>query len=149
LIFGCKRCVARPIFVPTDDRSTGEQGMRGQTVNAARGQRGVSLIGLLLWAIIIGFVALLLIRVLPTVNEYMTIQRAVNKIAVEGGTTVPEIRGAFEKQKQIEYSITSIEGKDLDITKENDKVVVGFAYDKQIELIAPVFLLIKYQGRSK
>ena len=62
---------------------------------------------------------------------------------------MPEIRAAFERQKEIEYSITSITGKDLEITKENDKVVISFAYDKEIELMAPVYLLIKYEGRSK
>ena len=61
---------------------------------------------------------------------------------------MPEIRNAFERQKDIEYSITSISGKDLSITKENDKVVVSFAYDKEIELMKPVFLLIKFEGRS-
>ena len=86
---------------------------------------------------------------LPTVNEYYTIQRAVDKSAKEGGTTVPEIRAAFEKQKQIEYSISSISGKDLQVTKENEQVVVSFAYDKEIELMPPVYLLIKYEGRSK
>jgi hypothetical protein len=62
---------------------------------------------------------------------------------------VPEIRQAFDKQKEIEYSITSIGGKDLDITKENDKVVIGFKYDKEVELYGPVSLLIHYEGRSK
>jgi hypothetical protein len=114
-----------------------------------RGQRGVTLLGLLAWAIIIGFVALLGMRVFPTVNEYYTIQRAVNKIAGEGLTTVPEIRAAFEKQKDIEYSISSITSKDLDITKENDRVVINFAYDKEVEIMSPVFLLIKYKGGSK
>lgn len=116
---------------------------------SSRRQRGVTLFGLMFWAIVIGVTALVVMRVLPTVNEYYTIQRAVDKIAREGGTTVPEIRAAFEKQKQIEYSITSIDGKDLQITKENEKVVVSFAYDKEIELVAPVYLLIKYEGRSK
>ena len=103
----------------------------------------------MLWAIIVGFGALLVMRVLPTVNEYFTIQKAVNKIAQEGGTTVPEIRSAFERTKDIEYTITSISAKDLSITKENDKVVISFAYDKEIELMKPVYLLIKYEGRSK
>ena len=116
---------------------------------SSRRQRGVTLFGLMFWAVVIGFGALITMRVLPTVNEYFTIQRAVEKIAKEGGSTVPEIRNAFEKQKQIEYSISSIEGKDLKITKENEKVVVSFAYDKEIELMAPVYLLIKYEGRSK
>ena len=115
----------------------------------AKRQRGVTLFGLLFWAILIGMIALVAMKVLPTLNEYFTIMRAVNKVAKEGGSTVPEIRAAFEKQKEIEYSISSIGGKDLQITKENDKVVVSFAYDKEIELASPVFLLIKYEGRSK
>ncbi len=116
---------------------------------SSRRQRGVTLFGLMFWAILIGVTALVGMRVLPTINEYYTIQRAVDKIAREGGSTVAEIRNAFEKQKQIEYSISSISGKDLQITKENEQVVVSFAYDKEIELIAPVYLLIKYEGRSK
>jgi Tfp pilus assembly protein PilX len=52
-------------------------------------QRGVTMFGLLFWAIVVGFVALIGMRVLPTLNEYFTIQRAVNKIAAEGATTVP------------------------------------------------------------
>jgi len=97
---------------------------------------------------VVGFVALITMRVLPTVNEFLTIQKAVNKAAVEGGNTVPGIRAAFDRQKDIEYSISSIGSRDLDITKENDHIVVRFAYDKEIELLSPVFLLIKYQGRS-
>ena len=112
-------------------------------------QRGVTMFGLLFWAIVVGFFALVGMRVLPTMNEYFTIQRAINKIATEGATTVPEIRSAFEKQKDIEYAITSIGGKDLVVTKENDKVVIQFAYDKEIELMKPVYILIKYEGRSK
>jgi hypothetical protein len=118
-------------------------------VRARPAQRGVTLIGLLFWAIIIACVALVGLKVLPTVNEYFTIQRAVNKIAKEGGSTVQEIRTAFDRQKDIEYSIASISGKDLEITKENEKVVVKFAYDKEIELIEPVYLLLKYRGRSQ
>ena len=112
-------------------------------------QRGITLFGLLFWAILIGAGTLVALKVLPTVNEYFTIQRAVDKVAAEGGTTVPQIRTAFDRQKDIEYSISSISGKDLQITKEDDRVVIRYAYDKEIELIKPVFLLIKYEGRSK
>ena len=122
-------------------------GVGSRPVHGRIGQRGVTLFGLLVWAIVIGFVALVGMRVLPALNEYFTIKRTVNKISTEG-STVPEIRAAFERQKDIEYSITSITSKDLSITKENDKVVVGFAYDKEVELMQPVFLLIKFQGRS-
>jgi len=111
--------------------------------------RGITLIGLLFWAILVAFVALMVVRVLPTVNEFSTIHRAVQKIAQSAPATVAEARAAFEKQKEVEYSISSIGGKDLVVTKENDKVVIRFAYDKEVEIFEPVFLLIKYRGEGK
>jgi Tfp pilus assembly major pilin PilA len=121
----------------------------GQSPSRARAPRGFSLIGLMFWAIVIGFIGYVAVRVLPTVNEYLTIQRAVNRVAAESPATVAEVRKAFEKQKDIEYAISSISGKDLEITKENERLVIRFAYDKEIALVEPVFLLVKYQGRSK
>lgn len=112
-------------------------------------QRGLTLIGLLAWAILVGFVGYLAVRVLPTVTEFYTIQAAVDRLAASPANTVPEIRQAFNKQLQIDQSISSVEAKDLDITKENNRVVISFAYEKEIEIVGPVFLLIKYAGRSK
>jgi len=115
---------------------------------ALRSQRGVTLFSLLFWAIVVGFVAYLVLRVFPTVNEYLTIKRTIDKVAASSPATVAEARAAFERQKDIEYAISTIGGKDLEVTKENDKVVIAFAYDKEIPIYGPVFLLIKYEGRS-
>ena len=112
-------------------------------------QRGLTLFGLLFWALAIGFIGYLLVRVLPTVNEYLTIQRAVDKIAADQPATVAEARSAFDRQKDLEYSITAVTGKDLEVTKENDRVVLAFSYDKVIPVMGPVYILIKYEGRSK
>jgi uncharacterized membrane protein YhiD involved in acid resistance len=112
-------------------------------------QRGITLLGLLFWAILAAFAALIAVRVLPTLNEFATIKRAVEKIAKENPGSVAQVRTAFEKQKEVEYSISSIGGKDLEVTKENDRLVIRFAYDKEIELISPVFLVIKYRGESR
>jgi hypothetical protein len=122
---------------------------RGARRRTAPGQRGVTLFGLLFWALLVGFGAYLVIRIFPTVNEYLTIQSTVEKIARANPTTVAEARLAFDKQKDIEYSISSISGKDLLVTKENDKVVVAYAYDKLVPIWGPVYILIKYEGRSR
>ncbi len=116
---------------------------------AGQGQRGVTLFGLMFWALLIGFAAYIVIRVFPTVNEYLTVQSTVEKIARANPGTVAEARSAFDKQKDVEYSISTISGKDLIVTKENDKVVIAFAYDKYIPLYGNVYLLIKYEGRSR
>ena len=112
-------------------------------------QRGVTLFGLMFWAVSVGIVAYVLVRTVPTLNEYFTVQRAVEQVARSQPATVAEARAAFDKQKELEYSISSITGKDLIITKENDKVVVAFAYDKLVPLYGPVYILIKYEGRSR
>ena len=112
-------------------------------------QRGVTMFGLLFWGIIVAFFGYLLVRALPTVNEYATIKRTVDKIAREDPATVAQARQAFDRQKDIEYSISSISGKDLLVTKEDEKVVIAFAYEKEIPIAGPVYILIKYEGRSK
>jgi hypothetical protein len=113
------------------------------------GQRGITMFGLLFWALVIGFFAYVLVRTLPTLNEYFTIQRTVEKVAAAQPATVAEARAAFERQKEIEYSIVSITGKDLQITKENDRVVIAYAYNKEVPIYGPVYILLKYEGRSK
>lgn len=112
-------------------------------------QRGVTLFGLMFWAVLVGATAYMLVRVLPTLNEYFTVQRAVEQVASAQPSTVAEARAAFDKQRELEYSIVSLTGKDLIITKENDKVVVAFAYDKLVPIYGPVSILIKYEGRSR
>ncbi|RZI83179.1 MAG: DUF4845 domain-containing protein [Rubrivivax sp.] len=113
-----------------------------------RTQSGITLIGLLFWAVILCSIALVVMKVVPAVMEYQTIQKMVTN-AAGAGSTVPEIRAAFDRSKQIEYNVEALNSRDLEITKENDKVVVRFAYDKEIPLIEPVYLVIKFKGQSK
>ena len=54
----------------------------------------------------------------------------------------------FDKATEVD-AISSIAGKDLVITKEGDKVVVSFAYQREIHLAGPAWLTMKYAGRSK
>ena len=122
---------------------------RSPLPTSPRHQRGISLFGLLFWAIVIGFAGYVLVITLPTVNEYLTIKRTVEKIAASNPTTVAEARAAFDRQKDVEYAIASISGEDLIVTKENDRVVISFAYNKELPLSGPVYLLLKYEGRSK
>lgn len=114
-----------------------------------RRQRGVTLFGLVFWAIVVGAVAYIGLRIFPTVNEYLTIKRTIEKVAAASPSTVAEVRAAFDRQKDIEYSIETISGADLEVSKENDRLVIAFAYDKEIALYGPVYLLIKYEGRSR
>jgi hypothetical protein len=127
----------------------GESNLMKQAVAGARVQRGMGLFGLLFLLVLIGAVVLVGLKVFPTVNEYLTIKRAVNKIAASSPNNVDDVRRAFEATKAVEYSIVSIGGKDLIVTKNGDDLNIAFAYNVEIELIPPVFLLMKYRGQAK
>jgi Domain of unknown function (DUF4845) len=115
----------------------------------ARRQRGLTLFGLLVWAIFIGFLGLMAIRVWPSLNEYTTIQQSLTRImkADPRPSSALDIRKAFDHQRTVEYSIETIKGADLEIeTRPDSRLEVSFAYDKEVPIFGPVYLLIKYSG---
>ena len=109
-------------------------------------QRGISFIGLLFVGAVVAVGFVLAAQVLPTLIELQAITKAANKASAGG--TVPEIRAIFDKAGAID-DIHSISGKDLEVTKEGDKTVVAFAYNREIHMAGPAYLLLKYNGRSK
>jgi hypothetical protein len=111
-------------------------------------QRGLSVLGLVIVAIIVGFFALMAIRVFPSVNEYLTIRKAVNTIMKSGPASPGDVRKAFDKQKEIEYSIQSLDSKDLVITQNGERLTTRFAYSVEVPIVEPVYLLIKYDGEA-
>lgn len=110
-------------------------------------QRGISLIGLLFVGGVLAFCGVIGAQVIPTLIEYQAIMKATKKVAASGDS-VASIRSNFDKAQQID-DFKSVSGKDLDISKNGDKVVVSFAYTKEIHLGGPAFLLLKYEGSSK
>ncbi len=64
------------------------------------------------------------------------------------GTTVAEIRGNFDRSATIDQ-INSISGRDLEIGKVAGQVVVSFAYERDIHLFGPAYLVMRYEGSSK
>lgn len=109
-------------------------------------QRGLSFLGLLFFGGILAFLGVMVAQAVPTYIEFMAVQKAANKAAA--GTSVVEVRNIFDKAAQID-DIRSVSGKDLEVSKEGDRVVVSFAYNREIHMGGPAWLLLKYSGRSK
>jgi hypothetical protein len=110
------------------------------------GQRGFSFLGLLFVGIVLAVSGVIVAQVIPTAIEYQAILKAANKAT--DGSTVAEVRTIFDRAAAID-NISSVTAKDIEVTKENDKVVVSFAYQREIHLVGPAFLTLKYSGKSK
>ena len=116
---------------------------------SCRRQQGLTLIGLLLSGIIIAMVALVAMRVVPTVIEYFNIKKAVVRATSASPSGLPsEIRTAFDRSQAAD-DFSAIAAKDLVINKVNDRTVVSFAYEKRVPLFGPASLLIEYKGDSR
>ena len=111
-----------------------------------RRQQGISFLGLLFVVVVLGCVGVIAAQVIPTLIEYQAIEKAVNK--AKEGTTVPEVRAIFDRAQAVD-DFTAVSGKDLDVRKVGEKVVVSYAYEREIHLVGPAFLLLKYKGQSR
>ena len=113
--------------------------------NARRSrQRGLTFLGV----IFIGIFAVAAFAIggqsVPILLEYQAVKKAATKAAREE-STVAGIRAAFDRAGAID-DISSISGKDLEVTKRNDKVVVSFKYEREIALFGPVYLVYRFQN---
>jgi hypothetical protein len=116
------------------------------TVQFKSGQRGVSFLGILVVGGLLAVAGVITAQIVPTAIEYQSVLKAVNK--AREGNSVVEVRTIFDKAAAID-NINAITGKDLEVTKEGDKIVVSFAYQREIHLAGPGYLTLKYAGRSK
>ncbi len=112
-------------------------------------QRGVALSGLIFWGIVLVLVAVLGMKVAPTVIEYYKILKDAKATVAKVGpeATVADVRIAFDRFAEID--MLQFSGKDLEISKDGGKVVIEFAYEKRIPLFWNVSLVIDYQGSTK
>jgi hypothetical protein len=122
--------------------------MRGMGMRGARykQQAGVSLIGAMMIMILLALVFLIGAKVVPTVTEYRAIQSLVQKDAA-ASHTIQEAKDYFDRYASVD-DVETIAGKDLDVQRSSDGVVITYAYEKKISLAGPVSLAIDYAGKS-
>ena len=109
-------------------------------------ERGLTFIGLVLIGIVVAMLALVSMQIVPTLIEYQAVSKAAKHAAQ--GNTVAEVRSLFDKAATID-DIHSIQAKDLEISKDNDRVIVKFAYEREIHLAGPAWLVMRYSGSSQ
>lgn len=109
-------------------------------------QRGLTFIGLLVVGGLLAFTGVVVAQLVPTYIEFLAVEKAAQKASA--GTTVADVRNIFDKAAQID-DIRSIAGKDLEVGKEGDRVVVSFAYTREVHIAGPAYIVMKYEGRSQ
>jgi hypothetical protein len=100
-------------------------------------QKGLTLSGFLLWAIVLIVVLLVGFKVGPAYYENFLIEKQLQIIAADPAMrNAPrhEVEGAFSRRATIE-NINSVEPRDLEITRQGDDIVISASYTVRVPLI--------------
>ena len=112
-------------------------------------ERGVTLIGFVLLIALIGAAGIVAIRTIPIYSEYFTIKRILREINVENPETTPlQIRSQFDLKSSADY-VYDIKSRDLDIGKENGRIIVSVRYQKTVPLVYNASLLFDFQADNR
>jgi hypothetical protein len=114
-----------------------------------RKQRGISFIAFIFLAFFVAAAAILGFKVTPVYIEYYTIKKILLSTAKDAADASPvEIRKLFDKRLSADY-VDSVDGKDLEITKEEGHIVLSVGYTKKLPLVANVSLLFDFQTSAR
>ena len=112
-------------------------------------QHGVTLIGFVLMAALVAGAGILVFRAIPIYNEYFTVRKILRSIDVgNNDVTSQQIRSQFDLKASADY-VYDIKSRDLDITKENGRIIISIAYSKTVPLGGNVSLLFDFDANNR
>ena len=122
--------------------------MKGSKRYRIGAENGVSLSGLIVVLIVLGALALVVIKVTPAFFEYRAVKSSIVKAKADAGSgSVREIQQAFDRNAGVN-DVTAIAGRDLVITRDGGATEISFAYEKRIPLAGNVSLLFDFAGTT-
>ena len=114
-----------------------------------RGQRGLTMTGFLVTAVILVILALLGFKIAPPYMEYYTIQRQIKIVANEVSTPDRRaVENAFDRRAVVE-NITAITARDLEITKDGDNVILTADYAVKVPLVGNLNACMDFRASSE
>ena len=81
------------------------------------------------------------------VYQLLRDRKTIGEIVCETELAPAEVRAIFDRSQAIDDF--KLSGKDLDVKKDGDKVVVSYSYEREIPLFGPAVLLMRYKGQSR
>ncbi|MDP5053745.1 MAG: DUF4845 domain-containing protein [Congregibacter sp.] len=109
-------------------------------------QQGLGLLSMLVIAMMAGFFVMSAIRIIPGYVEYKTVRELIVEAAEEFDPeqgTISDIRrmlaGSFNMNQ-----IKALQLKDVEIIRENGKVVIDASYEDRIPLFWRIDAVVKY-----
>lgn len=109
-------------------------------------QRGMSIMGFLLIAMMVGFFVMMGIRIAPGYIEYLTVRDIVKRVASEFDRDVDRI--ADMRRSFADYlntnQVKSISYKEIVIERREGRIIIDASYEERIPIAWRIDAVIKY-----
>jgi len=118
-------------------------------------QRGITFIGLLFVLVVLGFVAYIVMKLVPVYIESFKIDTAMNSVVQEpgiGGMTTKEIGRLFTKRLDIDSvtRITELNYRDyVTITNNQGRVGIDVSYRAETPLFGNVSVVVDFDKHAE
>lgn len=114
-------------------------------------QKGITLSGFMMWAIIFAFAALIGFKIAPAYIEYNTIRKQFQAIVTDAEAQTGDrraVENAFTRRSSVE-DINSISAKDIVITKGSDGVTLTAEYSVCVPMVANIRACMDFNPSSR
>lgn len=114
-------------------------------------QKGVSLLGFIIGAVIVLFVLLLGFKIGPAYMEYVSIKNQFKALANDPGLSAGskrDVEGAFVTRATME-NIRSIGPADLIVTREGDRLIISAEYSVRVPLFGNISACMDFNPSSE
>ena len=117
-----------------------------------RRQKGLTLSGFILWAILVVIALLLGFKLGPPYMEYQGVQKLIKNLSEDPGMRVGDYRkavmGAFNMRAGVD-NILSIAATDLVIKKEGERLLITADYVVRVPLVGNISACIDFNASSE
>lgn len=113
-------------------------------------QKGVTLSGLLMWAFVLIFGAILGMKMVPAYIHSAQIEQIFKSISADPSMQAvsdAEVKMSYSKKSNINY-ITDIGPDDIEIDHRNGRLIVSANYIVKIPLVGNITLLLEFKPSS-
>ena len=115
-----------------------------------KSQSGATLIGVMVGGAVLVALLLVGLKLITVISEFMGVKRSIAAVVAGANpqtATVSELRSAFSKRAMVD-DVTTVSASDLDITKEDGRIVISVEYARKVKLFGNVSLLIDFNAST-
>jgi hypothetical protein len=113
-------------------------------------QSGLTIVGFVFVAIVVLSIAMIGFRVMPSYIEYFSVEKTLRQTltGARDNATIAELRKDFDLKASADY-IDSVRGRDLELSKEGNELVLTAAWNTQLHLVGNVSILLEFEASAR